>query len=151
MFVFPILLSFKNNVEIETNNATIYSTFRHPIFSVFLVNTLCVFLISIMHATCHKSLLEFINVIKSDVLCKAMELFSTHFFRPPDTFALLGPNIYFATFLSTTPYQPVLLKSTLIQNKKKVSPNYSVTFLPIVCVAIGQSGTNFVCVSKKLN
>lgn len=40
------------------------------------------------------------------------------FFRPPDTSVLLGPNIYFATFLSIILYQPVLLKSTLMQKEK---------------------------------
>jgi len=78
-----------------------------------------------------------------------MELFITHFFRPPDTSVLLGPNIYFAIFLSITLYQSLLLKSILMQ--KKSVPNYSLTFLQIIYVAIGQSGTNFLCVSRKLN
>lgn len=110
MFVFPILLSFKNHVEIETNNTILSSTFRHPIFSVFPGNTLCVFLISIMHATCHKSLLEFINVIKSDVLCKAMELFSTHFFPSSRYFSSLGSkyllrHIFINDTLSTSSFE----------------------------------------------
>ena len=149
ILIFPILFSFKNNVEIETDNTILSSTFRHPIFSVFPAKTLYVFVISIMHATCHKRLLEFISIIKCDVLCKAMELFITHFFLPPDTSVLLGPNIYFAIFLSITLYQSLLLKSILMQ--KKSVPNYSLTFLQIIYVAIGQSGTNFLCVSRKLN
>jgi len=79
ILLYPILLSFKNNVEIETGNTILYSTFRHPIFSVFPAKTLYVFLISIMHATCHNSLLEFVNIIKSYVLCKVIEPFITHF------------------------------------------------------------------------
>ena len=141
-------MSLKNNVEIETDNTIVSSAFRYPTFSVSSAKTLYVFLISIMHAKCHKSLLEFINIIKFYVLYKATELFITHFFCPPDT-ALLGPNVYFSTFLSISLYRPVLLKSTVTQ--KKVSPNYSIPLLPIIYVAIGQSGTNFLCVSRQLN
>ena len=73
--------------------------------------------------------------------------FSLHIFlRSPRTSSVLGPNIYVTTFLSITLYQ-----AAHIHIKEQESTISSVTFLPNIYVAIGQTGTIFLCISRKLN
>jgi hypothetical protein len=95
------------------------------------------------------NIINIINIIKYYVLCKAMELFIIHFFPSSRYFCSLGSKYLICHLFTNHPLSTCSFK-VLTHAKKKVSPNYSVPFLPIIYVAIGQTGTNFLCVSRKL-